>query len=126
MKNRVKLREMTYDGETYLWAYYYDDMDFSNYPYSYYLFIPKDNEKLKVKVFFTRYAPNMKMDIYSEEGTKCLYHGEKIVINLWRPFFARQVIEYVFSHCCKKTDIGDIEIKYGDTILENIGYSEFD
>ena len=126
MKNREKLRKMTFHGETYLWAYYYDDMDFKNYPYSYYLFSPEDNAKLKVRVYFTRYAPNMNIDAYSEEGTVCMYRGKKMVLNLCQPVFAQQVIEYVFSQCCKKTDTGEIEIRDGDAILEKIGYSEFD
>ena len=125
MKNRKKLREMTFDGETYLWAYHYDDMDFSNYPYSYYLFVPKDNKKLKVRVYFVKYAPNMNLDIYREEGTSCLYKGEKVVLNLCRPFFARQMIEYVFEYCCKRDDTGEIDIKDGDMILEKMGYTEF-
>lgn len=126
MKNRTKLRPMTFNGESYLWAYHYDDKDFCNYPYSYYLFVPKNNDKLKVRVYFTRYAPNMSINAYSEEGTICLYKGEKIILNLCRPFFARQMIEYIFSHCCNKTDIGEIDIKDGDTVLEKLGYTEFD
>ena len=126
MKNRAKLRQMTFNGESYLWAYYYDDMDFDNYPYSYYLFVPKDNDKLKVRVYFARYAPNLNMDAYSEEGSICLYKGERIILNLCRPFFARQVIEHVFLNCCNKTDIGEIEIRNGDAILERLGYTEVD
>ena len=49
MKNRKKLRQMTFNGELYLWAYHYDDRDFDNYPYSYYLFVPKENNKLKIE-----------------------------------------------------------------------------
>ena len=126
MKNRDKLRTMSFNEETYLWAYHYDDMDFSHYPYSYYLFVPKDNNKLKVRVYFKRYAPNMKLDIYSEEGTVCMCNGEKIILNLCRPFFARQVLEYVFEFCCNKSDVGEINIKDGDMILEKLGYKKFD
>lgn len=129
MKTRSRLREITFNGETYLWAYHYDDKDFNNYPFSYYLFVPKDNNKLKVRVYFTRYAPNMNIDIYSEEGKKgtiCLYKGEKTILNLCRPFFARQIIEYVFRYRCNRSDTGEIEIKDGDTILEMLGYTEFD
>ncbi|MBO4878612.1 MAG: hypothetical protein J5501_11470 [Ruminococcus sp.] len=50
MKNRKKLRQMTVNGDTYLWAYYYDPHDIVNYPSSYYLFVPKENERLKVRV----------------------------------------------------------------------------
>lgn len=117
---------MTFNGESYLWAYHYDDNDLKNYPYSYYLFVPEDNEKLKVRVYFKRYAPNMNIDAYSEEGTICLYKGERIILNLCRPFFARQFIEYVFSYCCNKTDTGEVEIRDGDAILEKLGYTEFD
>lgn len=53
MNNRNKLRHIVADDTEYLWNYYYDDMDFINYPYSYYLFIPKNNQKLKVRVHFT-------------------------------------------------------------------------
>ncbi len=125
MKNRVTLRHMSFNGESYLWAYHYDKNDFINYPYSYYLFVPKSNEKLKVRVYFKRYAPNMNLNIYSENGTVCLYNGSKIILNLCRPFFARQVIEYVFSYCCNKTDVGEIEIQDGDAILEKLGYTDF-
>lgn len=99
MKNRAKLRQMTFNGNSYLWTYHYDENDLKNYPYSYYLFVPKSNERLKVRVYFTRYAPNMNIDAYSEEGTICLYKGERIILNLCRFFFARQLIEYVFSNC---------------------------
>ena len=29
MKNRSKLRQITFNGESYLWAYHYDDNDFA-------------------------------------------------------------------------------------------------
>ena len=123
MKNRSKLRQITFNGESYLWAYHYDDNDFSNYPYSYYLFVPKENSRLTVRVYFTRYAPNMNIDAYSDEGTVCLYNGKSIVLNLCRPFFARKVIEYVFTHCCNQSDSGEVEIKNGDAILEKLGFA---
>lgn len=126
MKNRPKLRQITFNGESYRWAYYYDDKDLNNYPFSYYLFVPEHNDKLKIRVYFKRYVPNMDLDICTEEGTVCLFKGERTVLNLCRPFFARQVIEYVFSHCCNKTDTGEIEIRDGDTILEKLGYTEFE
>ena len=117
---------MTFGGVTYLWSYHFDANDFGNYPFSYYLFVPKDNPSLKVRVYFTRYAPNMNIDAYSEEGSICLYNGERTVLDLCRPSAARQVIEYVFSHCCDKTDKGEIEIRDGDAVLEKLGYSDFD
>lgn len=43
MKNRKKLRTMDVNGEKYLWSYNFDAADYVNYPYSYYLFTPKDN-----------------------------------------------------------------------------------
>ena len=109
MKNRVTLRQMSFNGESYLWAYHYDKNDFINYPYSYYLFVPKSNEKLKVRVYFKRYAPNMNLNIYSENGTVCMYNGSKIIL----------------SYCCNKTDVGEIEIQDGDAILEKLGYTDF-
>lgn len=125
MKNRVNLRQMKIGNDEYLWSYNYDDMDFVNYPYSYYLFAPKNNQKLKVRVYFTKYAPNMNLNVYKYEGTPCLYKGEKAVLNLCRPFYARQIIEYVFRNCCSDTDIGEINIENGDNILTELGYSEF-
>lgn len=125
MKNRVKLRMMMFNEEKWLWSYNYNDMDFINYPHSYYLFVPDDNRKLKVRVFFTRYAPNMNLDAYLDEGTICFHNGKRVVLNLCRPFFARQIIEYVFNNLCSRTDIGEINIKDGDSILENLGYTDF-
>ncbi|MBD5158632.1 MAG: hypothetical protein HDT23_00025 [Ruminococcus sp.] len=125
MKNRVKLRVMNVDGEKYLWSYNYDDMDFVNYPYSYYLFVPENNKKLKVRVYFTRYSPNMNIDTYSDEGTPCFYGKEKIILNLCRPLFARQILEYVFNNMCSKSDVGEINIKDGDNILYEMGYRDF-
>lgn len=126
MKNRNRLRLMKIDQKEYLWSYNYDDMDFYNYPYSYYLFVPKKNEKLKVRVHFTRYAPQMNLNAYSSEGTICLFKGKQVILNLCRPYFARQIIEYVFQNCCNDTDTGEIDIKDGDKILKEIGYSDFD
>ena len=126
MKNRVRLRLINVDGEKYLWSYNYDDIDFSNYPYSYYLFVPKDNNRLKVRVYFTRYSPNMNIDAYLYEGTSCFYRGGKIILNLCRPFFARQIIEYVFNNLCSKSDVGEINIKDDDNILNELGYTDFD
>ena len=125
MKNRVKLRLMKTEGEEYLWSYNFDDMDFYNYPYSYYLYVPKNNKKLTVRVYFTKYAPNMNLNCYRYEGTPCLYNGEPIILNLCRPFFAKQVIEYVFQHHCNYSDKGEVNIKDGDNILTELGYSEF-
>lgn len=125
MNNRNKLRHIVADDTEYLWNYYDDDMDFINYPYSYYLFIPKNNQKLKVRVHFTKYAPEMNLNI-SNEGTVCFYGEEQIVLNLCRPYYARQMIEYIFSNCCRNTDTGEIDIKNGEDILEQLGYRDFD
>lgn len=125
MKNRVKLRTIDVNGEKYLWSYNFDDSDYVNYPYSYYLFVPKDNNKLKVRVYFTQYAPNMDLGCYLYDGTPCFYKGEKVILNLCRPLFARQMIEYVFNHCCDKSDNGEINITDGDSILTEMGYEEF-
>lgn len=125
MKNRKKLRHMQIKDKEYLWAYYYDDMDFSNYPYSYYLFVPKNNKKLKVRVYFTKYEPQMNLNAYTSKGTICLFKGEKIELNLCRPYYARQVMEYIFKNCCADTDVGEINIENGEAILEKLGYSHF-
>ncbi len=117
---------MDVDGEKYLWSYNYDDMDFVNYPHSYYLFVPQNNKKLKVRVYFTRYSPNMNIDAYFDEGTPCFYGKEKIILNLCRPFFARQILEYVFNNLCSKSDVGEIDFKDGDNILYKLGYRDFD
>ena len=47
------------------------------------------------------------------------------MMNLCRPFFAAQVIKYVFAHCCQDTDVGEVEIRDGEAILEKLGYSDF-
>ena len=148
MKNRKKLRHITlttfskpqttalFPGEQaaatparekkkYLWNYYYDDMDLTNYPYSYYLFVPKHNRRLKVRVYFTKYAPQMKLDAYLTKGTLCLYKGRQVELNLCRPYYAGQMIEYVFRNCCQDTDVGELNIMDGDAILERLGYSDF-
>lgn len=122
---RGKLRHIFVNGRGYLWNYYYDDMDFENYPYSYYLFVPESNRRLKVRVYFTKYAPQMNLNIYSHEGTVCLYQGKQVELNLCRPFFAGQMIEYVFGCCCHDTDTGEMELRNGDAILEELGYSDF-
>lgn len=48
---RGRLRQISVDGRACRWNYYYDDMDFENYPYSYYLFAPEENQRLKVRVY---------------------------------------------------------------------------
>lgn len=125
MKNRGKLRHIIVKEKRYLWNYFYDDMDFTNYPYSYYLFVPAEKPQLKVRVYFTKYVPQMNLDVYMGEGTICQYKGKQIEMNLCRPLFARQVIEYVFDKCCHDTDVGEFAIKDGEVILENLGYSDF-
>ena len=79
-----------------MWSYNFDDMDFVNYPYSYYLFVPKNNKRLKVRVYFTKYEPQMKLNAYSNKENICGY-----------------------------TDSGEVSIKDGEKILEKIGYSDF-
>ena len=59
---RGKLRRISVDGRRYRWNYMYDDMDFSNYPYSYFGFVPEENQRFKVRVYFTKYEPQMKLD----------------------------------------------------------------
>lgn len=125
MKNRGKLRRIVVNGKGYLWNYYYDDMDFANYPYSYYLFVPEENQRLKVRVYFMKYTPQMNLNVYTTEGIVCLYKGEAVVLNLCRPLFARQMIEYIFANCCRDTDVGEFAIKDGEDVLENLGYSDF-
>ncbi len=116
MKNRGKLRHIIVKEKRYLWNYFYDDMDFTNYPYSYYLFVPADNPQLKVRVYFTKYVPQMNLDVYMGEGTICQYKGKQIEMNLCRPLFAK---------CCHDTDVGEFAIKDGEVILEKLGYSDF-
>lgn len=122
---RGKLRRISVDGRRYRWNYMYDDMDFSNYPYSYYVFVPEENQRFKIRVYFTKYEPQMKLDAYLYRGTLCQDRGEQAVMNLCRPFFAAQVIRYVFAHCCQDTDVGEVEIRDGEAILEKLGYSDF-
>lgn len=125
LKNRGKLRHIIVKEKRYLWNYFYDDMDFTNYPYSYYLFVPAENPRLKVRVYFTKYEPQMYLDVYTSEGTICQYKGRQVEMNLCRPLFARKVIEYVFDKCYHDTDVGEFAIKNGEDILENLGYSDF-
>ncbi len=66
MKNRSKLRHIIINNKGYLWNYYYDDMDFSSFPYSYYLFVPVNNQKLKVRVYFKKYMPQMNLKFWTE------------------------------------------------------------
>ena len=122
---RSKLRRISVDGKAYRWNYMYDDMDLVKYPYSYYVFVPEENPRFKVRVYFTKYAPQMKLDVYVVEGTICQYQGEPALMNLCRPFFAAQVIRYVFAHCCQDTDRGEVEIRDGEAVLESLGYSDF-
>jgi hypothetical protein len=35
------------------------------------------------------------------------------------------VIEYVFDKYCQDTDVGELAIKSGEDILENLGFSDF-
>lgn len=125
LKNRGKLRHIAVNGKRYLWNYFYDDMDFANYPYSYYLFVPEENQRLKVRVYFTKYAPQMNLDVYTGKGTVCQYQGKQVEMNLCRPHFARQIIEYVFANCCHDTDAGELAIRDGEAVLEEMGYSGF-
>lgn len=125
MKNRRKLRHIVVDGKCYLWNYFYDDMDFADYPYSYYLFVPKRNPRLKVRVYFTKYAPPMNLDVDTGKGTVCQYQGKQVEMNLCRPYFARQMIEYVFANCCHDMDAGEFEVRDGEAVLEEMGYSGF-
>ena len=67
----------------------------------------------------------MHLDVYTNEGTICQYKGRQIEMNLCRPLFARQVIEYVFDKYCQDTDVGELAVKNGEDILENLGYSDF-
>lgn len=72
---RGRLRQISVDGRAYRWNYYYDDMDFENYPYSYYLFVPEENQRLKVRVYFTKYAPQMNLDCYITGGDSLSVSG---------------------------------------------------
>ena len=67
----------------------------------------------------------MYLDVYTSKGTICQYKGRQIEMNLCKPLFARQVIEYVFDKCCHDTDVGELAIKNGEAILEHLGYSDF-
>ena len=105
MKNRNKLRHIIINNKEYLWNYYYDDMDFSNFPYSYYLFVPINNRKLKVSVYFKKYMPQMNLDVYTSEGTPCLYKNKPVVLNLCRPFYGGACNKYL--HMCMLLEIID-------------------
>ena len=67
----------------------------------------------------------MYLDVYTSDGTICQYKDRQIEMNLCRPLFARQVIEYVFDKCCHDMDVGELVIKNGEAILENLGYLDF-
>lgn len=67
----------------------------------------------------------MNLAVYPNEGIPCSYQGRQVVLNLCRPYYARQVIEYVFSYCFPDTTQGEISIKDGEAILEQLGYSDF-
>lgn len=123
MKNRPAPRTLHIGEKEYLWSYNFDKSDYKNYPYSYYMFSPKDNQKLKVRVYFTQYENPT--DI-TPSGTPCIYKGENVILNLCEPSAAKRVAEYVFTELIPDNQTGEVELRDGDEILRNIGYKDFE
>ena len=122
-----KLRELTVNGREYLWAYRYDENDLSVFPVmSYLLFVPKDNKRLTVRVFFREYQPDMALGVPNVEAVNCTLKGEDTVLNLHRPSCAARVAGYVFSELCSPDDSGEVRLENGDEILRKPGYEGFE
>lgn len=104
----------------YRWRYFNDDLDFANYPFSYLLIIPFEDNKKEIRIIFKKLIPPMLLPGFS--GNRAAKNGEECCINLNEPRYIREITEYLLE------EIVDFNIKSkwtfddGETILVNMGY----
>ncbi|MGN0438264.1 MAG: hypothetical protein ACI4F4_07030 [Lachnospiraceae bacterium] len=113
-------RSVNVRGKLYSWKYVYDDLDFENYPYSYYLIIPDENKKFILKVLFRELEPPMILE--RDEGTLAFFEGKEMYLNLNRPRYVVQIIEYLLA---KNIDFNKSETliyEKGEMIFRELGY----
>ncbi len=114
-------RRITVNKEKFLWKYIYDDLDFAKYPYSYYLIVPENNQKITIKIIFSDLEPPMLLD--GDEGTLGTYNGKELYLNLNKPKFVAQIIEYILNSDVDLQQSGILEYEQGEKILYELGYS---
>lgn len=110
-------RKIIVDNLEYKWLFRYDDYEYQNFPYL--LITAKASPKTTLHIRFP-----MKEHFLLNSGMPADFRGQQVSINLNRPFFVSQIIQW----CEKQEDLfGRTGYQYLDglDILKAIGY-DFD
>lgn len=105
MNNSDELKTTYFFNVFYLYKLHRDVVDHTNIPHAYYLFIPKKNQELTVRVHFYKYAQNKYLESF---------HYIELVFN------------YIYEEYFKDTRTGEIDIQDGDRILEELGIQDYE
>jgi hypothetical protein len=112
-------RKIVVKNKTFFWLYSFDDYDYSSDSGV----IIKDQEKGKGKWVFIRFC--LKNGAYCpfNEGLSALKKAEKVVINLNRPKYIAEMLEYILDYYLQTDEFpSTVECYDGFKILNELGY----
>ena len=112
-----KFRKIVVDNLEYKWLFRYDDYDYIFFPYL--LILAESFPETTLCISFP-----MKEHFLLNSGFPAVFQGQQVSINLNRPFFISQIIQW----CRKQKDLfGQTGYQYltGLDILKAIGYEVF-
>lgn len=109
-----KFRKIVVNNLEYKWLYRYDDYDYQNDPYL--LIVPGAFPETTLRIHFS-----VKEHFLLNSGFPAFFQGKPVCINLNRPFFVSQIIQW----CGEREDLfnrtGERHLQ-GLDILREIGY----
>ncbi|MDE5891538.1 MAG: hypothetical protein K2H45_01310 [Acetatifactor sp.] len=82
-----RFRNITVDHVEYKWLFRYDDYDYINFPYL--LIVTKSSPETTLRIVFP-----IKEHFLLNSGFPAVFHGQQVSINLNRPFFVSQIIQW--------------------------------
>lgn len=123
MKSRKCLRKLILNEEQFLWQYYYDDLEFTNYPFSYYLIVLASNRKFEIRVLFNKLEPPMLLN--GDKGMTAIKDNREVNLNLNEPKNVKDLIEYLMKNEVDFEKQKKWLFEDGEGLFEKMGY-QFD
>ena len=109
-----RFRNITVDHMEYKWLFRYDDYDYIYFPYL--LVVPKSSPETTLRIVFP-----IKEHFLLNSGFPAVFQGQQVSINLNRPFFVSQIIQWCREQEALFSRTGYQSLN-GLDILKAIGY----
>lgn len=116
-----QFRTIMIGEEEYRFRYFYDHLDFSNYPFSYLIICPCKNPKNEIRIIFHKLEPPMLLP--GSKGEPVSRNGVECFLNLNEPKYIREIIDYLLDGVVHFGLQDKWVFDEGEELLKQLGYN---